>query len=762
MRRSWSARESNPQVRATPAALLATNFLEAGAYMNTVDSASKGNGTATVTTNCRLCLVRCGMKVETENGLVKRIVGDKNHPLSKGYLCVKGKASLNLTLSPKRVIHPQKRVGERGSGLWQRVSWDDALQDIAARLNAVIGTHGAPAVAVQALPPKEYFAYDMFCDAIGSPTFFKHDSHQCFTPQLVSDVLTFGNLLTYPGFTDVKGAEVILLWGVNLSETNGSKHQRVRDAQKKGARTIVVDPRPTRSAQEAALWLRIRPGTDAALALGMINVMIGRGWYDKEFVAEWTTGFEELAERAAQYSPERVAQITWIPADDIRRAAEMYATARSSALYTFIGATMGGNSIAALRLMGFLPALLGRIDQAGNNRFLLPTAVRMPGYYGASQGSGLNKNLDRQLSADKFPLLAGPNAITSAYPHPRQVIDAMLTGEPYPVRALWTDCNPLVGLEDTYTVLKALKSLDILIVSEMFESPTARIADYILPVTTHLESDAITEYSGINMIACRSRAMEPRGEAREEADVVLEVLKRMGYGAQLPVSSYRELLDYRLQPLGMDFEEFKRQGVVVGADEPLKYRSGKLRRDGKPGFNTPSAKIEFASSILAKFGYEATPDFREPPMSPYSTPEIARDYPLILVSGTRSVEFYSTLGIEVPRLRKRRPWPVLEMSPETALELAVSEGEWVIIEAPTTDKSIRRQVALVEGMHPRVVNAEGLWYMPGEDQVEGVLAVGANVLTPLRDDLDPVVGGSIARCILCRVRKLRESIAKAA
>jgi len=730
--------------------------------MNAVEGALKANRTTTVETNCRLCLVRCGMKVEIENGSPKRVVGNKNHPLSKGYLCIKGKSSLDLTLSPNRVIYPQKRVGERGSGRWQRVTWDEALDDIAARLNAIIDVHGAPAVAVQALPPKEYFAYDMFCDVIGSPTFFKHDSHQCFTPQLMADVLTFGNLLTYPGFTGVKGAEVILLWGINLSETNGSKHQRVRDAQKKGSRTIVVDPRPTQSAKEAALWLRIRPGTDAALALGMINVVIAQGWYDKDFVAEWTTGFDALAERAAQYPPERVAQITWIPADDIRRAAELFATARSSALYTFIGATMGGNSIATLRLMGFLPALLGHVDQEGGNRFLLPTAVRMPGYYGASQGSGLNKNLDRQLSADKFPLLAGPNAITSAYPHPRQVIDAMLAGKPYPVRALWTDCNPLVGLEDTYTVLKALKSLDLLIVSELFESPTARIADYVLPVTTHLESDAITEYSGLNMIACRSRAIEPRGEAREEADVVIDVLQRMGYGEQLPVSSYRELLDYRLQPLGMNFEDFKRHGVVERTDEPLKYRSGKLRRDGKPGFNTPSGKIEFASSVLMKFGYDPTPDFKEPPMSPGSTPELAREYPLILVSGTRSIEFYSTLGIAMPRLRKRRPWPVLEMSPETARELDLSEGEWVTIEAPTTDKAIRRRVRLIEGMHPRVVNAEGLWYMPGEDQVDGVLSVGANVLTPLRDDVDPVVGGSIARCILCRVCKLEGSFARAA
>ena len=148
--------------------------------MSAEASEVKGNTTATVTTNCRLCLVRCGMKVETEDGAIKRIVGDRHHPLSKGYLCVKGKASLDLTLSPNRVIYPQKKVGERGSGKWQRVGWDEALDDIAVRLKDIIGKHGAPAVAVQALPPKEYFAYDMFCDAIGSPTFFKHDSHQCF------------------------------------------------------------------------------------------------------------------------------------------------------------------------------------------------------------------------------------------------------------------------------------------------------------------------------------------------------------------------------------------------------------------------------------------------------------------------------------------------------------------------------------------------------------------------------------------------------
>jgi anaerobic selenocysteine-containing dehydrogenase len=704
------------------------------------------------------------MVVETDRaGKVKRITGDRDHPLSKGYLCVKGNASLDLTLSPKRIVYPMRRIGERGSGQWQRVSWDEALDDIAQRLRTIIATHGPRAVAVQALPPKEYFAYDMFCDVIGSPTFFKHDSHQCFTPQLMSDVLTFGNLLTYPGYSDLDSCDVVLLWGVNLPETNASKHERLKDAQKNGTRTIVVDPRPIRLAKEATLWLRVRPGTDCALALGMINAIIANNWYDKTFVSEWTSGFDDLKARAAAYTPEKVSEITWVPAADIRKAAEMFATASSSALYTFIGATMGGNSIATLRAMGFLPALTGRVDQRGNNRFLLPTAVRMPGYYGQSQGSGLNKNLEQQLSAERFPLLAGSKAITSAYPHPRQVIDAMLTGKPYPVKALWTDCNPVVGLEDTYAVVEALKTLDLLVVSDMFESPTAHLADYILPVTTHLESNAITEYSGLNFVAARARAIEPRGEAREEAEPVLEVLRRMGYEERMPLKTYRELLDYRLQPLGLTFDQFAEKGVIVREDEPLKYKSGKLRRDGKPGFNTPSGKIEFAATTLSANGYDPLPEFKEPPLSPYSASKQAAEYPLVLISGTRSIEYYSTLGIEVPRLRRRRPWPVLEIAPETADELGLVEGEWVSIEAPTTDKSIKRQIAIVEGMHPRVVNAEGLWYLPGAtDLVQGALDVGANVLTPLRDDVDPVIGGSIARCILCRVRKTNQIGAMAA
>jgi len=729
-----------------------------------------------IRTTCRLCLVRCGMLVETEDpavaagrsantplGKIKKFIGDRDHPLSKGYLCVKGKASVDMMEAEDRIIYPQKRVGERGSGQWRRVSWDEALQDIAERMNAIIEEHGARAVGVQALPPKEYYAYDLFLEAIGSPTFFKHDAHNCFTPQLMSDVLTYGSLATYINFMDVEECDTFILWGVNLTETNGSKAVRVKDAVRKhGAKTVVVDPRPTRAAREADLWLRIRPGTDAALAMGMVNIMIENGWYDEDFVRDWTIGFDDLKARAAEYDLARTSRTTWIPEADILEATRLFATSKKSSLYTFIGATMGGNSISTLRLMGFLPALKGHIDQSGNNCILKPVNMRLPSYYRPGASADDAGRLTDQISADKFPLLSGPTALTAPYPNPSHVIDAMLTGEPYPVRALWTDCNPMVGLEDSYRVLEALKSLDLLIVSDMFESPTAHLADYILPVTNHLESDAITEYAGLNLITARIKCTEPRGEVREEADAVLEVLRRMGYGDKLPVQSYRELLDYRLEPLGITFDEFAEMGSFIGPDERNKHASGNLRPDGKPGFNTPSGKIEFTSQQLEKYGYDPLPVVMEPMFSPQDedgqATAVSKDYPLVMISGTRSVEYYSTLGISIPRLRKRRPWPGLEMAPETAERFGVQEGDWVSIEAPTTENTIVRQVTLLPGMDPRVVNAEGLWYMPGEDLVKGTLMVGANVLTPLRDDIDPVMGGSTARCILCRISKVEDQV----
>ncbi len=197
---------------------MAGKSFESGRHGFGSTMSKNGPAVTTVRTVCRWCLAGCGMNVTVEDGKLTKVKGDKSDPLSKGFLCAKGRSSIAITQAPQRVIYPQKRIGERGSGQWQRVTWDQALDDIAARLKEIIATHGARAVAVQALTPKEYFAYDLFRGAIGSPTFFRHNSHQCLTPQVLADGLTFGNLVTYPGFVDLDNVDVVLLWGINQKE----------------------------------------------------------------------------------------------------------------------------------------------------------------------------------------------------------------------------------------------------------------------------------------------------------------------------------------------------------------------------------------------------------------------------------------------------------------------------------------------------------------------------------------------------------------
>lgn len=700
-----------------------------------------------VRTTCRFCLVRCGMRVYREGGAVVKIDGDPDHPLSKGFLCVKGRASLDIAHSPHRLSQPLRRAGERGSGQWTPVSWNEALDDIAARLREIIQRHGGRAISTQSLPPKDAFVYDLFAKLVGA-TVFKHDSHQCFTPQIIADRLTFGRLATYPSFDDenLADARCVVAWGVNFHATNPSKGVWVEAARKRGADVIVMDPRPILAARRASLWLRVRPGTDAILALGMLHVILTEGLFDAAFVRQWTHGFDQLRDHVRPYTSEHVSQVTWVPAEDIVAAARMYARAKPAALFTFIGTIMGGNCIDTVRALGLLVAVTGNVDVRGGNRLHLPPPIRI-GRYGDLRSETL-------LGAEKFPLFSGPEAMVTPYAHPAHVIKAMLEGDPYPIRALWTDCNPVVAVENTGTIVAALKKLDLLVVSELFMTPTAHLADYVLPITMHLESDAITEYSGLPYVSARQKAMDPRGEAREEGEAVLEVLRRMGYADQLPADSHRGLLDYRLQPAGVDFDEFARRVVVRGQDVERKYERGLLRRDGQPGFDTPTGKIELFSTVLERYGYRPLPVHQEPYSNIRDPEELAREYPLIMISGTRSIHFYSTMGLEVERLRRTHPDPLLELSPECAELHGIQNGDWVWIESPWSSRRVRRKARVTAGMHERVVNAEGLWYLPGEDPVESALAVGANTLTLLSDAFDPVVGGSMARCVPCRIGRI--------
>ncbi|GAI29294.1 unnamed protein product, partial [marine sediment metagenome] len=265
--------------------------------------------------------------------------GDPSNPMSRGYLCPKGRAALGITNLPNRIKYPLRRVGARGSQRWERVSWEEAISGISAKLEHILHDYGAESVCVQSLPPKDYIIWQAFAKTIELPNFFRHDHHICFTPLLIADILTFGNLITYPNLLKEDGTETrtFVLWGLNLPETNPAKASVMEHARKAGAKVIVIDPRPIGVAETADIWLRVRPGTDAALGLGMMNVIIRENLYDKEFVEKWTYGFDMLTRLVEKYPPAKVAEITWVDEASIIEAARLIATNKPAAIFTFVG-----------------------------------------------------------------------------------------------------------------------------------------------------------------------------------------------------------------------------------------------------------------------------------------------------------------------------------------------------------------------------------------------------------------------------------------
>lgn len=701
-------------------------------------------------TTCRFCLNYCGMIV-SKVGEKLKIQGDPDHPLSKGFLCAKGRSAIDIITSPARILHPLVKCGERGSGVWKRISWGEAIERIAAQLVEIRDAYGAEAIAVECLPPKDYQIWEAFAKVIGTPSFFKHDAHNCFTPQFLADYSTFGSLVTYPNFTeaDAQHVNTLVLWGINPTETNPSKGAVFEKARKK-AKVVVIDPRPIPFARRADIWLRVRPGSDAALALGMLHYIVERGLYDHNFVGKWSVGFEELRERLKQYPLDKVSRLTWVEEGKIKAAAELMALNKPTAIFTFIGLTMNGNGFDTLRCLGLLVALLGCIDVLGGNAIKIPPAIVRRGFEGEKAFKLSESVLGKQISAKEYPLLSGESALTP-YPHPWDFVDAMLTGKPYPIKALLTACNPITSLEDGEKVLRAFKNLDLLVVFELFVTPTAEFADFLLPITSHLETDAVTIYTGMNFIVARNKCLEPLGEARDETEVLLEILRKMGLANNLPFKTKDEYLNYLLEPAGLSFKDLRKAVYLLKPYEERKYEKGLLRPDGKPGFNTPSGKVELSSNLLRSYGYDPLPLHREPPLSPYSTPELVKDYPYVLVTGVKTLAHYNGLGLQIPKLRGLRPYPLLEISPGAAKNLGLEEGSWAYVEVPTSANRVKMKIHIVDGLDDRVVCTKGLWYLPEEaDQEKRIWGANINKIVPNLSS-DPILKTSSARALLCKV-----------
>jgi anaerobic selenocysteine-containing dehydrogenase len=517
------------------------------------------------------------------------------------------------------------------------------------------------------------------------------------------------------------------------------------DSLEKAEHLILIDPRATRLAGRADLWLRVRPGTDAALALGMLNVIINEHLHDKDFVDNWTHGFDKLKERVQEYPPERVAEITWIPQDKIVRAARMLAAVKPGCIQIGQSLEAGNNSIQTLRAIVCLMAVTGNIERPGSMVSWVPPDT------GPMEDFALEvpAPMEAPVRVEESRLLA-ESPIPQCHMH---TLFKQLKEGTSPIRVMHLHgTNPLVAYPNPKQVREGLLNTDFVSVADLYMSPTAEYADIVLPVAHWLETDDIWDMHPRFMIGAINRVVDPPGEAWPDNKIFNELGRRLA--PEYWFSNVKEMLDYQLRKADITWKEFSEIGSLAktGKEQPYyKYRTDYWREEG--GFPTPTGKVEIYSTVLEQLGQDPLPYYREPNESPYSTPELAKAYPLILSAGGRQPNYFHSQYRQVPWLRERQPYPIVQVHPETAGELGIAEGEWVWIETPRG--RIKQVAQLFPGMDPRVVVVQASWWYPEEPGPDhGLWKSNANILTSSEPPYDPAIGSTTFRALLCRIYKV--------
>ena len=714
------------------------------------------------------CHDGCGVLLYTDkNGKLVKVEGDPENPFNQGRLCVRCLALPDVTNHPDRLQYPMKRVGARGENKWQRISWDEAYDTIEKEFNQIKEKYGPESVIFAQGTGRDIGAYiSRLAYSFGSPN---HASiglsgNACYLPRVAMMLVTTGDFAVVDSsqyFADRyenpnwQGPECIIIWGNNpiVANSDGFYGHWVVDCMKRGSKLIVIDPRLTWLASRADLWLQIRPGTDAALAFSMLNIIISEGLYDKEFVDKWTYGFEALAERVKEYPVEKVAEITWIPQEKILAAARMFATSKPAAIQWGLAVDMTKESLPAGHAISALWTITGNLDVPGGMLTVVPPFGAAQPWLGGWGAEYLSPEvMHKRIGVDKYPILDFGFLVASA----DEMAEAMVTGKPYPIKGAWIQTsNPIACMgADPKKLYDGLKNMDFTVVVDLFMTPTAvAFADIVLPAATYPEKDGLRalwyHLGAINKVT-------QIGEAKSDQQINLELGKRFN-PEMWPWANVQEMFSTLIAGAGVSFEELRqRGGQMYPPFVYKKYEKGLQRRDGKPGFNTPTGRVELSSTLFQEWGLDPLPYYEEPTESPLSTPELYKEYPLVLTTGARPWGFFHSEHRQVPKLRALHPDPELQIHPETAAKYGIQDGDWVWIE--NRMGKCKQKAKLTPIMDPRVVNADHAWWFPEKEGAEpslfGVWESNINLLVPLLPGRSGF-GGNY-KSLLCKVYKVAE------
>lgn len=691
----------------------------------------------TVKSTCEFCDQGCGVLVHMRDDMPVRVTGDPGNPVGGGAICAKGAASVEYLNHPQRLKHPLKRVGARGEGRWTQISWDAALDEIARRLNEVKNEYGAESVAFMRGAAKGYqdVYTARFANAFGSPN-ISAMSQLCYMCRAYASVLTHGAIL-FPDYEFPPA--LILMWGKNTHNTAIAEWKRTTDALDRGSKLIVIDPWESEPAKRADIWVKPRPCTDLALALGVLNVVVGEELYDKDFVEKWAIGFDKLREHVKAYPPEEMAKITWVPADTIRQIARAYATNRPACLTLGNGVDNNINNFQTCRAASILRAITGNIGRPGSDVEWSPSGITPKG----DPDLDVRKAIPDEVRARRLNAKDGFLPMVF-YSLPQGIFSAILTGKPYPIKAAFIQgANLLNSLPGSREAFEALQKLDFLVVSDLFMTPTAELADVVLPVASYLEINSVHEGEFMLATTVIQKVAEV-GECRSDYDIYCGLAKKMGLERHFGMTE-KDMLDFLLRPTGLTFDEFRKVGVVSGSKQ--------YRKHERTGFNTPSGRVELYSERLAQWGFDPLPVYQEPPESPVSAPELTEKYPFVLTC-RKLAAFMHTQGRMIESLRRISPGPLVHIQTETANRLGIEEGDWVYIE--TRHGRIREKASLVPAIDPRVIVADNGWWFPEQDNsaLHGWAQSNYNILTSGGKPWSREMGSPSLRGIVCNVSRI--------
>lgn len=709
---------------------------------------------------CGLCFHSPGCGVIAhfdENDRIVHLEPDPDAPLGK-ILCPMADSVAEIVYSEKRLTHPLKRVGPKGTYEFEKITWKEAYDIISERLTTTKEKYGPEAAAFYAgtgsyergfkdafkLKEAEIYLSTSILFPFGSPNTFGVGA-PCYTSLgVLAPKLTMG-CLHIDMFSDVDNSDLILVWGTDPStSTPPIMFEQLKTAAAEGAEIIVIDPRRTKSAElEGSEWIPIRPGSDGALALGLAHILIRDNLYDQEFVNRWTLGFDEFAEYVQAFPPEHVAKITGVAVETIEDLAERIADAEGASYVMYTGLEYTKSGVQNIRAVMVLWALAGQLDVEGGRCFL-------------GQGRTLPLPIHRQLSTpgyeksigrDRFPVYAH---YCGGEPHALLLPKAIVEDDPYPIRSLIVlGASLLTAWPNPSLWQKALEKLDFLVSIDLQLTRDACFADLVLPATTAFEQASYCYYG--NAVRYREQLIEPVGQSKPGYKIMTELAERLGYADQFPHHP-EELLSDILAESGYtmnDLMQADRQVVSLDRQAMVyrKWEKGLLRKDGQPGFDTPSGKFEIRSTVLEQFGYEGLPEYEESDETPVSSPDLFRRFPLILGTGPFKPDMKSCLRA-IPSFIEKYPHPAVEINPEDAKARRISTGDVVIL------KTSRGKVTMRAFVTDKIM--PGFAYAPvgggGPQGTREWQQANVNELTD-HAQFDPISGFPVYKTLLCQIKK---------